>query len=514
MGYLLHSAIFLQLRLYLSRCPYGCNCTGLAVDCRNAEDFQNSTISDNTKIIDISTNDHFFRFLQQYKQNLIYLSLFNMSYCGVSYISSDFFHSMRNLLILDLRHNSLKVMHSRLFSNQYKLNTLLLDGNTEIQVIEAFAFEGLLSLKHFKLSHAYIERISKDAFQSLSLVTLDLSHNLIHLIDNMAFDGLGAEYMYLNVTRINLFDRDMLAGLNISSKLFTEAYKFCCIRPQALSEENCYPHRDEFSSCEDLMRNTILRSLLWVIGLFSLLGNAAALIYRFLFDREHLKMGYGIFVSNLAIADFLMGIYLVTIASADVAFRGIYIFNDESWRNSFWCKMAGIVSTMSSEGSVLFICLITIDRILVIKYPFGQIRFSTKLAVNVSGSIWILVSLFAVFPVAITSYFEDSFYSKSGVCLALPLTRDRPPGWAYSVSIFIGFNFVTFLAIAFGQWMIYSTINSAKEKMKSCSTGRKNDLRVARNLLLVASTDFLCWFPIGVLGKVYVYSCLRRVDTF
>jgi hypothetical protein len=37
--------------------------------------------------------------------------------------------------------------------------------------------------------------------------------------------------------------------------------------------------------------------------------------------------------------------------------------------------------------------------------------------------------------------------------------------------------------------------------MKKKSSARRNDLKVARNLLLLVGTDFACWFPIGCMGK-------------
>ena len=492
--------LFYLYFLLLFSCPPGCKCTGLAADCRMTG-MDNFTFSENTKLLDISSNNRLKTFIDQYHGNLTYVSLLNMSFCGMLDISEVFLRTMRNLLFLDLRFNNLQVMKTGMFVNLKRLTNLLLDGNTEIHVIEANSFEGLQSLKDFRLTHVRIRHISKHAFQGLNFETVDISHNLIHLIDSGAFQDLSVSVMYLNETEILSFDKGMFTGLHVSNKLFTKAYKFCCIKPANFPEEDCYPNKDEFSSCEDLMRNAVLRSLLWVIGLFSLVGNAVSVIYRFIFDRERLRIGHGIFVSNLAIADFLMGIYLITIASADVALRGIYIYNDEAWRSSFWCQMAGVLSTISSEASVLFICLVTIDRIFVIKYPFGQIRFSTKMSILCSCCVWIFVGVIAIMPLVITSVFKEAFYSKTGVCLALPLTRDRPPGWVYSVCVFIGFNFVTFLAVAFGQWLIYNTITSANERIQACTSYRRNDLRVARNLLLVALTDFMCWFPIGVLGK-------------
>ena len=89
---------------------------------------------------------------------------------------------------------------------------------------------------------------------------------------------------------------------------------------------------------------------------------------------------------------------------------------------------------------------------------------------------------------------------RPGVCLALPLTRDKPPRWMDSVSVFIGFNFVAIILVIFGQWLIYHEIVASKKSVGKSVSNRGNDLKVARNLLLVASTAFLCWFPIGILG--------------
>ena len=475
----------------------------MAADCRLAMLFNNTEtlFSTNTKIIDISTNNNLFQAMSN-NTNLPFLSLLNMSSCGITDIPLFFFDSMKNLLTLDLRYNNLQIMKAKLFLNQIKLSTLHLAGNSELLLIESRAFEGLLALRHFVLANAYIGLISKNAFQYLSFETLDLSHNTIGFIEDQAFESLSVGNIYLNETFIHSFSEGIFAGLEVAKNLVTEKFKFCCIRPVNLPEENCFPQKDEFSSCSDLMRNAALRSLLWIIGIFSLFGNMASVFYRFMYDRERLKLGYGVFVTNLAISDFLMGVYMIIIAFADLAFRGTYIYNDESWRSSFWCKLAGFLVTASSEASVLFICLITIDRLLVIKYPFGQVRFNTKISVFASIMVWFIVILIAVLPFVITSYFKGAFYSKSGVCLALPLTRDRPPGWAYSITVFIVFNFLTFLGIAFGQWMVYSTINSQRDQLQMRSTARRNDLRVARNLLLVASTDFLCWFPVGILGTL------------
>ena len=424
-----------------------------------------------------------------------------MSSCGISDIPRTFFFHMTNLYVLDISSNGLKILKTEMFIGQTRLRTLKLDGNLDIHTIESNAFVGLTSVRYIQLTHAIIKKVSSNAFSGLKLHILDLSNNEIDTIEKYAFQYSVVDKVYLNSTNIHHFDKFLFDGFDMLDILVTNAYRFCCVIPPCFPEDQCYPHKDEFSSCSDLMRNEVLVFLMRIIAFLSLVGNILSLLYRVFRDRSKLKLGYGIFVSNLAVADFLMGVYLVIISIADDVFRGEYIFYDETWRHSVWCTMAGVISTISSEASVFFVCLITVDRLLVIKYPFGQFRFAVSSSLIVSVFVWMISLLLALLPVLYTSYFKGSFYSKSGVCLALPLTRDRPSGWLYSIIIFIVFNFFTFVLIAVGQWLIYFEIKQTKSSLATMR-GRSNDLRVARNLLFVVATDFLCWVPIGILGNL------------
>ena len=146
-------------------------------------------------------------------------------------------------------------------------------------------------------------------------------------------------------------------------------------------------------------------------------------------------------------------------------------------------------------------CLITVDRFLVIRFPFGQWRFSTKRSRVAVIMTWVTAVVIAVVPFCIKGYFQDMYYSSNSVCVALPLTRHRPPGWLYSFLVNVSLNFVAFILIATGQLLIYLEIRKASKRMKGISTRSRNDIRIAKNLLLIMTTDFLCWFPIGLMGN-------------
>jgi fluoride ion exporter CrcB/FEX len=82
--------------------------------------------------------------------------------------------------------------------------------------------------------------------------------------------------------------------------------------------------------------------------------------YRCVRERELIRTPYGYFIINLGISDLLMGIYLYIIAVADVSFHGEYFLHETSWRESFACKFAGVITTLSSEVSVCFTLLISL----------------------------------------------------------------------------------------------------------------------------------------------------------
>lgn len=108
------------------------------------------------------------------------------------------------------------------------------------------------------------------------------------------------------------------------------------------------------------MSSPIQRSFLWILGFVALICNVAVIIWRSK-KRMYNAMSSALILS-LAVADFLMGIYLITIASVDVYYRGRYIEVSDSWRYSYLCKFCGFISTLSTEASMFTLVFITVER--------------------------------------------------------------------------------------------------------------------------------------------------------
>ena len=88
----------------------------------------------------------------------------------------------------------------------------------------------------------------------------------------------------------------------------------------------CISPKDEFSSCSDLMKNKGVQICVWILGLTALVGNLLVILLR-VFVKEDNKV-HSFLLTNLAISDLLMGVYLLIIAFKDVQWRGEYFKHD------------------------------------------------------------------------------------------------------------------------------------------------------------------------------------------
>ena len=498
------------------RCPPGCDCFGLSIDCSGKHTCYTSNSTEktvynithdidipiSTRSLDVSTNPTIFSLMNVNKLNLSLLTHLNLSYCEITHFKTHFFESMVKLKVLDISYNKFRSLSSNVFASLSVVEQLSLQGNFEPITFESNSFFGL-GVWQLELSDLHIRRIAQNAFASLNLTDLKIFKSRIDIMETNSLGGLYVENMYVNSTKINEYYETMFHCVRGVKLLKTDEFKFCCVRPTSLSGDSCFPGPDEMSSCGDLIDDEVLRPLIWVIGIIAVISNASTVIFRIFQQREQLKRSYGIFVTNLSISDCIMGIYLLIIAGADSYFRDSYIFNDEKWRKGALCNFAGMLSTLSNESSLFFVGLITLDRLLLVKYPLRKTRFDFKNTCLLSLSVWCISIVLAIIPVGFSQVFEGKFYSQSGVCLALPITRARPPGYAYSVAVFLILNSVGYALIALGQWSIYKVMKVSSIEIAGSRSISTRDAKVATRLMLVAVSGLLSWLPVTVLGMKY-----------
>jgi leucine-rich repeat-containing G protein-coupled receptor 8 len=166
--------------------------------------------------------------------------------------------------------------------------------------------------------------------------------------------------------------------------------------------------------------------------------------------------------------------------------------------------MAGIIGTLSSEVSAFTVFFITLDRFIVIRYPFSDLKLTAKSAFILCSVSWLVAIIMSVIPL-FPGIGLDDFYAQSGVCISLPLSVIRKSGWQYSMIIFVGLNFFLFLGIFVGQISIFMSVISVGRNIDSAKR-KEREASLATTLFAIAFTDVCCWIPIGTIGKE---NCLK-----
>ncbi|KAJ8026622.1 hypothetical protein HOLleu_31512 [Holothuria leucospilota] len=286
----------------------------------------------------------------------------------------------------------------------------------------------------------------------------------------------------------------------------SDRFYYCCLLQGSSTLTECLPPQDEFSSCTDLIRSVIQKFLIGIMALSALSGNIIVILIRLISgkDSESKRMGETVqpmLIMNLAIADLLMGCYLFMIAIADVSYLGRYGLHSDDWQTSFACRFAGYLSTISSITSVLFLTIISIDRCHNVMYPLSQRRLREKSAVVVCLCVWVTTIFLSVLPAIV---FEENYYGHTSVCLALPLTADRPIGWTYSFFLFIILNLIFFIVIAACYTIIFVIARRSKQfsvsLMNSDRKFNEEQLQIALKVSFLVISDFVCWMPIIIMG--------------
>ena len=378
--------------------------------------------------------------------------------------ASEIFESLTLLKILDMSKNSIEQLPQHLFESTSNLLSLEISDN-KLSIIPDTLFRNLSKLTHLNMSKNFLSRlpsfnaqeqlqildVSENQLCTLKLVTFENLKNLILLSMAKNFITALHSHLFFNLDNTELFNASYNAIQKIDSNVVSaetklktidlrgnEMYKVtpnsftsltnstilvdkhatCCF----LNEDKCISMtpRPEYLTCNRMLQDVVLRISVWVLGLSAFICNVIAYCVRSR-NRKANKV-QTLLISHLALSDLLIGINMLILAIADVYYNQYFPSYAHGWRHGFTCKFAGFLSILSSEGSVFFITLISIDRMLGIKYPFGGHRLETKSARICVALAWLMALSVSVIPISLASD-NGNFYSISEVCIGIPIVR-------------------------------------------------------------------------------------------
>ena len=520
------------------------------------------------------------------------LKVLNLNNNSLTYLQSGVFKQLINLDILDLSHNLLKVVQPGVFRGLTSLTSLFLsnnmlmeiesgvfDGLKSLEIMQLVSLRGLVDIKtlywsppwneltelhlnstfddirnltHLNLTHNPLAPLHPDIFKNLVklkdlalsdtllrvlpfgifdtlslLQHLDLSDNLLYSIQLVLFKNCPI-LLFIDL-RGNFFVQiksNSLDGLNAMARVFFNSYTPCCF----LKDSQCLSTgaRDPFLTCERLLPSNILRVGVWVISIFAITANLLGIIAQCM--RRRPASIQLLLITNLSISDFLMGVYLIFLILSDSKFGDDFPYHSVTWRINSPCDTIGALSVLSSEASVFFITMISIDRFIQVKYPTSRYRLSKKSACFVVSLVWLIAILISFASLVLTKFVFEiqlNLYFLSEVCVGLPFTAasrytlvntsvklaseksvvveqylktgEAEPAMFFSFFLFVGVNLTCFLVVGFCYASIFKHVRQSARRVGRAVVSN-NEIRMAKKLFLLVLTDFCCWVPIGVLS--------------
>ena len=423
---------------------------------------------------------------------------------------------------LELRGNRLRALPVDIFQRLYNLQHLFLHHN-DFHTMPVGIFDDLVNLKLLRLQGNEFKEFDIDIFSNLTNLTfLDISAN--HFRDIPQTKVLSQLTIFgASHNPLNDVDRSSFSSLSNGTMLLVSQHEICeCLAPkdvECVAEDD----RSPYLTCHRLLSDRVLVGAMWIIGLNALIGNMFVLVWK----QKHSGKNrvQSILLSNLAVSDFLMGIYMIIIGSADIYFGESFPMRSEAWRSGVTCRIAGFLAILSSEASVFFVTLISVDRFICIKYPEAERKHRVQNIMITVVLSWVFALVLGLVPSALAGK-NFKFYDNSHVCIGLPLAllemftkhHFEPIYWEttsfwlassysesegfvlglyYSTALFLGLNCACFLLI-FGCYIeIVRTVKSFK---KSGGTFMQDEIRMTLKVTAIVATDFFCWFPIIILG--------------
>ncbi|XP_066507010.1 relaxin receptor 2a [Hoplias malabaricus] len=423
-------------------------------------------------------------------KSLMFLSMVNTSLIQLSKLSLC--HYMPVLSWLDFAENHIEVLNYSTLMTCSELTVLSLRNN-KIKMLPENTFQSLGSLAELDLSCNRIAQLPSNIFKHLkSLLKLNISHNTLLHIHAGHFDHLvQLESLVLEGIAIPDIQTKMFLPMSKLSHIYFKDFQYCSYVPHV---RKCKPNTDGISSFEDLLANMVLRVSVWVMAFITCFGNIFVIGMRSCIRAENNL--HAVCIKVLCCADCLMGVYLFFLGVFDVKFRGKYNRNALLWMESVECRTIGFLAMLSSEVSVLLLAYLTLEKFLVIVFPFSHLRPGKLQTGLVLTSIWLLGFLIAAVPLLSDDLFGN-YYGRNGVCFPLHSDRlEKPTAKGYSTGIFLGLNLLAFLIIVFCYSSMFYSIYKTGINATDVRSRLHKDVAVANRFFFIVFSDALCWIPI------------------
>ena len=427
--------------------------------------------------------------------NNTYIVRLSLAQCSI-----DFLPDMKfpNLKFLDLSFNQIRSVLMNVFTALPTLQILVLKGNplTAVTVNPSNTWQTMLRKIDMSESHLAVFD-SKILSRTPAIRYINISFSATHTLETYFHQTVPhLEELDVRGTLVNELSTDLFRGLNHLANVYASDYRFCCnkILPNIAPKPRCLAPDHYLSSCEDLLQSEVYRLNFWVVALLAGLGNIFCVVCHCV--KTFITIPYEgpilVFMVSLQCADFCMGIYATVVTAAHQTFRGEYLHHEGTWRYSVACKVAGFLSQLSSEVSLVTIFLLSLVHLTTLCFPLGTYRFNKRSAVLTSGATWFVGILLACMPL-LPELEHFGHYGQTALCILMLCNERQSNTDFYFLQTAYIFNLLFCILVCITQIIVFR----ATPRHRVLIDPMKSPVSASVNLLMrTAVTAVVRWISI------------------
>ena len=421
---------------------------------------------------------------------IIYLNLTRCSILNLSYMAFP------NLQLLDLSMNKITNILLAVFLRLENLNVLSLKGNPLASTTGETSNLQQHALNRLDLSRTHLGALDSQIVRHFpGLQYVDVSFSPLRSVETGIFQRIpDLKVLDIRNNTIKKFPVDVFFGLKKLALVRSTDYRLCCknVLPNISPATKCFASQHFLSSCEHLLHSEVYALSLWCMAIFATLGNIASSV-GYCAEKTVLRRSrIIIFMSSLQCANFCMGIYMGVIATAHETFRGQYTHHEERWKDSVTCKVAGFLSLLSSEVSVLSIFLLTLDHFIVLYLPPRMCRFNCRSAAVACAVTWIVGIVMAAAPL-LSGFSHLGRYGQTALCSVMLHDRHHLTHEFGFFHVILVFNFFIYLMVSVAQVIVCRAMPKYRVLIDCTNTSAHISVDL---VFRIAATDAVSWFSV------------------
>lgn len=453
------------------------------------------------------------------------IKVLNLAYNSIEYIDQYDLKYLKNINELILSHNQLKFIHENAFNSMPKLKKLNLQNNNIKQLPQNKATYANLTYLNIESNVNLIQFPNSAYFEKIVELKLHYSYHCCAFIEmnkkleneiNKLKEEIKEEQQ---LTSVNKTDDDAYMTDYVDELI--EAQVVNINAPKEPHLIKCTPLPDPLTPCENLLgKGLLLRISVCFISTMGIACNIFAIIFNVIdgIYLYHSTMFFNVpvfLLTNLALSDLFMSIYLIIIAIKDISTRDHFDKVALIWQHSSNCNMAGFLSILSFMSSALILAFVTFERFYVIKNSihFNK-RIGFKTSIKVTLCIWFASIIVASMPLnGINSY------SAYAICLPLD-TTDLKAKTYISFLILLLFSCFMVICMCYGMLFLNTVSLERRASSSSCNSDEQikirnyEDQRLARNIFLLIAANIIAWSPCIVICMVSIFNDNNTISRY